>query len=91
MLAAMADRPFVLPLLAALAGRQQRRAGAMRELPRIAHEVCVDVRLGDMRDAQALVRCRREVLRDIAIRIDHDGLTGALASDQEAACAIDLS
>ena len=55
-----------------------------RQLARATHEVGVNVRLADVRDAQVLLLGSGEVLADVAVGIDDDRLTRALAADQVA-------
>src|SRR4029079_18280086 len=44
----------------------------------------MDVRFGDVRDAQVFVFGGAEVLVDVAIGIDDDGLAGGLTAEKEA-------
>ena len=66
----------------AFVGEQKLRAGARGELTRSTHEVCVNVRLGDVRDAEPLGVRGGDVLLDIAVGIHDEGLAGPLAADE---------
>ena len=69
---------------AAFGGQVEARAGARGELARAGLEVGVDVRLGDVGDAQPVARGERDEALDVAARVDHDRFAGRLAADQVA-------
>ena len=77
-------REGVLPVGIAFVGEIQRAAGLVRELARARHVVGVDVGFGDVRDPQAFVRGGLDVLVDVAVGVDDNGLAVGLAADQVA-------
>ncbi len=66
----------------ALGGEEELRARRLGQASGAGEEVGVDVRLGDVRDGQALLRRDREVAVDVSLGVDDDGLFGALAADE---------
>src|SRR5512146_2068564 len=74
----------IAPVVAALAGKQQPRAGQGGEFARARYEIGVDVRFGDGRDAQAFGSRLCDVLVQVAIGIDDDRLAGRGAADEVA-------
>ena len=75
-------RKGVAPLIAAFIRHVQRCARARRELAAAGHEIRVDVRFGDVRNARMLRLGCLDVLLRVAIWIDHDRFTGIGAADE---------
>ncbi len=74
-------RETVAPLRAPFTGHIHGRARACCEFAHTGHEVGVDVRFGDGDDTQPFARGERDVGRDVAERIDHDGFADGLTAD----------
>jgi hypothetical protein len=75
----------VLPIVVALVGEVEGRAGALGELAAAGLVVGVDVRFGDGGDAHAVVLGEADEGVDVAAGVDDDGLAGGLAADEVAA------
>ena len=71
----------VLPIGVALGGQQQPRASLPHEIARAGEKVRVNVRLGDVRDAQLLGGGRGKIRLEIAQRVDHERLAGRFGAD----------
>ena len=75
---------LVLPVLPALAGDVDVRAGGRGQLAGAGEVVGVDVGLGDGGDLHAVLRGHVPVDVDVAAGVDHQRLAGALAPDEVA-------
>ncbi len=74
----------VLPVLAPLAGDERFGTCRGRELTGAGEVVGVDMGLGDLSDAHAMVRGEVEVFADVAAGVDDHALAGGLAADEVA-------
>ena len=74
----------VLPAFVTLTGQVETRAGALGQLAAARDVIGVDVRLGHVRHARALGLGRPNVLLDVAVRVDDQGLARLGTSDDVA-------
>ena len=74
----------VLPVLAPLSGDERFGTCCGCELTGAGEVVGVDMGLGDLSDAHAMVRSEIEVLADVAAGVDDHALAGGLATDEVA-------
>lgn len=81
---ALGRRKGVLPVGTTFAREQETRTRATREGPTTGDEVGVDMRFGDVRDAQSFVRRGVKILVDVTVRIDDECFAGGLAADEPA-------
>ena len=80
----VALREGVAPVVASFIGEEELRAGGGGKLARAGDEVGVNVRLRHVPQAKLLLLDGANVLRDVAIRIDDDGVAGRLTGDEVA-------
>ena len=74
-------RKSVLPGSIARIGKQQSGSHRLSQRPGAAEKISVDVRFGDMRDAQSRFLGQPDILTDIAQRVDNQRLACNLATD----------
>src|SRR2546423_3100386 len=81
----LVERRRRVPELAAFRGEMQDGTAGVSQITRPGEVVGVDVRLGNVRDANPLGARRARVLSDINVGVDHDRLAGSFTRD-EVAC-----
>ncbi len=81
---ALADAELVLPVRVALIRQVQPGSGTLRQFAGPGSVVGVDVRLGHVRNSQALLLRRPHITLNISVRVDDQRLTRRLAANQVA-------